>query len=210
MQARGALPLKTNERIRALIGAVGELTRFQVAVIGTLLVLIALGAVVAYVQSRPREISIKESKNMPVGGQRRLLSVHVAGAVAKPGLYRLEEGSRVADALSTAGGATPDGILDDVNLASRLKDGEKILVPRSSGQGSAPGAVQQSSESTLINVNTADESELDKLQGIGPSLAKRIVEYRRKNGPFPDIEELDNVDGIGPKKLEMFKGQVTI
>jgi competence protein ComEA len=78
------------------------------------------------------------------------------------------------------------------------------------GSQTAPGTTQQEEGSALLNINTADESELDKLPGIGPSLAKRIVEYRRKNGPFSTVEELDNVDGIGPRKLEEVTGQVTI
>lgn len=169
-----------------------------------------MGSGVAYLRSRPREISIKESKSISAGEKKRMLTVHVAGAVARPGLYKLAEGTRVADALSMAGGATADGIIDDVNLASRLKDGQKILVPRSGGQISDPGSPRQGEDSTLLNINTADESDLDKLPGIGPSLAKRIVEYRRKNGPFSTVEEIDNVNGIGPRKLEEFKGQVTI
>jgi competence protein ComEA len=198
------------DRLKELISSAGDLSKFQVAVICTLLVLIVFGAVVAYTKSRPREISVKEPDNYSSGSGQRMLTVHVAGAVVKPGLYRLVEGSRVADALSRAGGATQDGILDDVNLASRLKDGQKVLVPRSNGNMTAPGAQEKSDGSTLINVNTADEEELEKLPGVGPSLAKSIVEYRRRNGPFSTVEELDNVDGIGPKKLELMKEQVAI
>jgi len=210
MQADDSSNQNLKDRLKLLAGSAGGLSKFQVAVIATLLVLIALGSGVAYLRSRPREISIKESKSISAGEKKRMLTVHVAGAVARPGLYKLAEGTRVADALSMAGGATADGIIDDVNLASRLKDGQKILVPRSGGQISDPGSPRQGEDSTLLNINTADESDLDKLPGIGPSLAKRIVEYRRKNGPFSTVEEIDNVNGIGPRKLEEFKGQVTI
>lgn len=210
MQADDSSNQNLKDRLKLLAGSAGGLSKFQVAVIATLLVLIALGSAVAYLRSRPREISIKESKSISAGEKKRMLTVHVAGAVARPGLYKLAEGTRVADALSMAGGANADGIIDDVNLASRLKDGQKILVPRSGGQISDPGNPRQGEGSTLLNINTADESDLDKLPGIGPSLAKRIVEYRRKNGPFSTVEEIDNVNGIGPRKLEEFKGQVTI
>lgn len=210
MQADDSSNQNLKDRLKLLAGSAGGLSKFQVAVIATLLVLIALGSAVAYFRSRPREISIKESKSISAGEKKRMLTVHVAGAVERPGLYKLAEGTRVADALSMAGGANTDGIIDDVNLASRLKDGQKILVPRSGGQISDPGSPRQGEGSTLLNINTADESDLDKLPGIGPSLAKRIVEYRRKNGPFSTVEEIDNVNGIGPRKLEEFKGQVTI
>jgi competence protein ComEA len=210
MQADDASSQNPKDRLKALISSAGDLSKFQIAVICTLLVLIVLGAVFAYTRSRPRQISVKEPKNYSSGSRKRMLTVHVAGAVAKPGLYRLTEGSRVADALSMAGGATQDGILDDVNLASRIKDGQKVLVPRSNGDLTASGAPEQSVAGTLINVNTADEAELEKLPGVGPALAKSIVEYRRKNGPFSTVEELDNVEGIGPRKLELMKGQVTI
>jgi len=210
MQADDSSNQNIQDRLKTLVRTAGDFSKFQVAVICALLVLITFGALVAYMRSRPREIPVKESKGYSTVDKKRMLTVHVAGAVAKPGLYKLAEGTRVADALTMAGGATPEGILDDVNLASRIKDGQKILVPRSVGIESAPGTTLQEEGSTLLNINTADESELDKLPGIGPSLAKRIVEYRKKNGPFSTIEEIDNVDGIGPRKLEEFKGQVTI
>ena len=209
MQADDSANQNLKDRLKTFVRSAGDLSKFQIAVICTLLVLIALGSIVAYLRSRPREISVKESKGYSTVDKKRMLTVHVAGAVAKPGLYKLTEGTRVADALAMAGGATPEGILDDLNLASRLKDGQKVLVPRSVGSP-APGTTQQEEGSALLNINTADESELDKLPGIGPSLAKRIVEYRRKNGQFSAVEELDNVDGIGPRKLEELKGQVTI
>ena len=210
MQADDASRQDPKDRLKALMSSAGDLSRFQVAVICTLMVLIVFGAVVAYMRSRPRQISVKETGSFSSRDKKRMLTVHVAGAVAKPGLYRLTEGSRVADALSMAGGATQDGILDDVNLASRIKDGQKVLVPRSNGTLSSEGATEQGGASALINVNTADEEELEKLPGVGPSLAKSIVEYRRRNGPFSTVEELDNVGGIGPGKLELMKEQVTI
>jgi competence protein ComEA len=210
MQADDTSNQTLKDRLEKLVISAGDFSKFQVAVICTLMVLIAVGSVVAYVRARPREISVTQSKESSTGAEKRMLAVHVAGAVAKPGLYKLAEGTRVADALSMAGGATPDGMLDDVNLASRLKDGQKILVPRSRESQPSPGTLDQIEGSQLLNVNTADESELEVLPGIGPFLAKRIVEYRRKNGPFSTVEELDNVDGIGPRKLEEFKGQVTI
>jgi competence protein ComEA len=210
MQPNNSSIQNLKDKLIAILKSAGELSKLQVTIIGTLLVLIMFGSLVAYMRARPRDVSLKESKQYANSEKKPTLTVHVAGAVARPGLYRLTEGSRVADALSMAGGATTDGILDDVNLASRVKDGEKILVPRSGGGETGPGSPQQATGSALININTAGEPELDQLPGIGPSLAKRIVEYRRKKGPFSTVEELDNVDGIGPSKLEEIKSLVTI
>src|SRR5450756_146548 len=116
MQADDSSNQNLKDRLKLLAGSAGGLSKFQVAVIATLLVLIALGSGVAYLRSRPREISIKESKSISAGEKKRMLTVHVAGAVARPGLYKLAEGTRVADALSMAGGATADGIIDDCLL----------------------------------------------------------------------------------------------
>lgn len=210
MQAPDSPGMNLKERLAQIVRSVNDLSKLQIAVMGALLLLIMFGSAVAYMRARPREVTVKETRGDSLGEKERKLTVHVAGAVAKPGLYRLAEGARVADALTMAGGATADGILDDVNLASRLKDGQKILVPSSVGGQVEPGTARQENGPALLNINTADESELDELPGIGPSLAKRIVEYRRKNGPFSAVEELDDIEGIGPRKLEDLKGQVTI
>jgi competence protein ComEA len=189
--------------------ASASLTRFQIAVIAGLVLLLAVGSVVAYTRSRPKTVRVIEKGNAQnSGASRQELTVHVAGAVNSPGLYKVAEGSRVADALSKAGGAAPDAMLDNLNLAAKLKDGEKVLVPRlaeaSPGQEAVPQ--QGSSTAAAININIAGADEL----GVGPSLARSIVEYREKNGQFSSVEELDNVSGIGPSKLESLRDLVTI
>lgn len=214
MQAKEAIPEMIRDALRAVGDAAAGLTRFQTAVIIALVVLLGAGAVLSYVRSRPRPVEIKQEvvDSEKEGG--RSLTVHVAGAVAQPGLYRVKEGARVADALSQAGGPSEDALLDDLNLASRVKDGQKVLVPRA--KPCAPGRAcdgatpEAAAESGLVNVNTAVVAELEKLPGIGPSLAQRIIDYRSKNGPFSSVEEIDNVEGIGPGKLEGLEGLVTI
>lgn len=206
MQAKAASWFKT------LAEAASSLTRFQRSAIAILVALLCLGSVLAYTHSRPRPVAIREA-GATVPGRERVLTVHVAGAVANPGLYRMDEGSRVADALQKAGGPAPDAALDDLNLAGRLSDGQKVMVPRKAAQAQAtdPGRLEAPAVgSSLVNLNTATEDELDELPGVGPALASRIIEYRKKNGPFSTIEELDSVSGIGPAKLDSIRDLVTI
>lgn len=208
--------------LKSIREAASSLTKFQTGIIAALALLLLVGGVYSYARSRPRVVRVLDKKSAstgegaPAGGAVKAeLTVHVAGAVNSPGLYSVAEGSRIADALTKAGGPAPDAQLDNLNLAAKLKDGEKVLVSRRSE--TAPGleavtgdASQVTNSSTaMINVNTAGVDELDKLPGVGPSLARRIVEYRQKNGQFSSIDELDNVEGIGPSKMESLKDLVT-
>lgn len=147
------------------------------------------------------------------------LKVHVVGAVAHPGLYEIEPGSRVADALEKAGGATPAADLNQINLAAKLADGQQLVVPEAgasvavgaggagsgAGGGSGTPAVNQP-----ININTATADQLNVLDGVGPKTAQKIIEYREANGGFKSAEELLEVPGIGPAKFEQIKNQVVI
>jgi competence protein ComEA len=138
--------------------------------------------------------------------------VHVVGAVRRPGLYRLDEGSRVADAVSLAGGATRKADLAGVNLAAQVVDGTQIVVPRAGQAAAAPASSAGSATSATpgpIHLNTATADELDTLPGVGPVTAERILEYREQNGPFRSVDELDAVTGIGPKRLEQLRELVT-
>jgi competence protein ComEA len=196
-------------KLKSFRESAASLTRFQLAIIIGLILLIGAGGAVAYARSRPRKVSI-DTAAAGSAQRERNLTVHVAGALQSPGLYELKEGSRVADAVEKAGGAAPDALLDDLNLAGKVEDGQKVMVPRRAAQSSTgTDTVPQEGGSTMINVNTADAAALDKLPGVGPALATRIVEYRRKNGPFSSMEDLDNVEGIGPSKLENLKDMVT-
>jgi competence protein ComEA len=132
--------------------------------------------------------------------------VHVAGAVRRPGLMTMSAGSRVADALERAGGPAPRADLTAVNLAARLADGQQIVVPRAGGApgaaGSGAGAVSPGAgAATGIHLSTATVEQLDGVDGIGPTLAQRIVEYRDAHGGFRSLAELAQVDGIGEKRL---------
>lgn len=159
----------------------------------------------------------------PAGG---LVVVHVAGSVATPGVIRLQQGSRVNDAIAAAGGAAPDADVNRLNLALVLADGQKIYVPRSGelvpAEPDAAGAEDPGTGATgaaggqpgahggKVNLNTADAAELDTLPKVGPVLAQRIVDWRKDHGPFKSVEELDAVDGVGPKMLEALLPLVTV
>lgn len=138
---------------------------------------------------------------------RPALVVDVSGAVRRPGLYRLREGSRVADAVAKAGGATAKADLEAINLAAPLADGQKVLVPRkpapgpawSGGADSAAGAALSSGP---VSLSTATLEQLDALPGIGPVTAQKILDYREQHGGFRSLEELDAVPGIGPARIE--------
>ncbi len=135
----------------------------------------------------------------------RVLLVHVVGAVNEPGLYRLREGTRVADALRRAGGARPSAALELVNLAAPVADGQQILVPKRgespSGSGATGSPVAPGGPVQKVHLNSATLEELDTLPGVGPVTAQAILDYRTEHGAFATVEELDAVSGIGPATL---------
>ena len=152
--------------------------------------------------------------------------VHVTGAVTRPGVVTLAPGSRVTDAISAVGGASADADTEQLNLARVLSDGEQIRVPRvgevlpdpapqpsgaaTPGAGTASGKPGGGGSSGMININTASATDLEKLPGIGPALAQRIVEYRDSHGPFATVDALTDVPGIGKAKLEGLREQATV
>jgi competence protein ComEA len=142
------------------------------------------------------------------------LVVDVVGAVDRPGLYRLRKGSRVADAVARAGGATAKANLDGLNLAAPLADGEQVVVPARSATPGANAAASSGSSaggaspSTPVSLSTATLEQLDALPGVGPVTAQKILAYRAAHGAFRSIDELDAVSGIGPARLDELRGLV--
>jgi len=136
-----------------------------------------------------------------------LLVVDVAGDVRKPGLVRLPPGSRVADALTAAGGLKRGVTTEGLNLARKLVDGEQVIVGARAA-AAAPGAPP--AQGALLDLNTATADQLDELPGIGPVLADRIVEWRTAHGPFASVEQLREVSGIGARKYESIQALVTV
>jgi competence protein ComEA len=150
---------------------------------------------------------------LPVAASR--LVVDVVGAVRQPGLYRLSQGARIADAVARAGGAKRSADLAAINLAASLADGEQVVVPERAptgvgvrgppGAGSTAGAAQGP-----VHLNTATLEQLDTLPGVGPATAQKILDYRTEHGAFSSVDELDAVPGIGPKRLEDLRKLVAL
>lgn len=142
------------------------------------------------------------------------VTVHVAGAVRRPGVYTVATPARVIDAVTAAGGATSKAALDLVNLARPLVDGEQVFIPRrgqsGGGAGSAPSGGDAPVPQGPVNINSASADRLQTLPGIGPSTATAIIEHRQRNGPFASVDALLDVRGIGPAKLEALRGLVTV
>ncbi len=152
-------------------------------------------------------------------------TVHVVGAVRRPGVYRLRLGQRVEDAIRRAGGASGTTDLQAINLAAKIADGQQIVVPRramaaggsgagagngGAGAAAAGGAAAGTAPSGPINLNSATTEQLDTLDGVGPATAAKILEYRTQHGGFSSVDDLAQIPGIGPKKLEALKAQVTV
>jgi competence protein ComEA len=145
------------------------------------------------------------------------LFVHVAGAVRRPGLVRLTTGARVAEAVQRAGGLTPKADLAGVNLAAQVEDGQQVVVPvrgaapAGGAVGAEPGVAAPGAGvagAPKLSLASATAEQLDQIDGIGPTLAERILEYRTENGGFGSVEELREVEGIGEKRFETLREAV--
>jgi competence protein ComEA len=141
--------------------------------------------------------------------------VHVAGAVAAPGVYRLEAGQRVIDAVNAAGGMSLLADADAINLAALVVDGQRIYVPEVGEVppvvlGGGAGGDASTTPSGPVNLNSATADELDALPGVGPATAAAIIAHRDQHGPFASVEALADVRGIGPAKLDALRGLVMV
>ncbi len=154
----------------------------------------------------PIEISTIESSPSPAAQ----LLVHVAGAVVSPGVYTLPAGARVHEAIAAAGGPAEGAVLDALNLAATLSDGERIFVPHAS-QAAQPGSGGSDTgvPAGKVDLNTATQAQLEALPGVGPVLAQRIIEYRERKR-FTSVRQLLEVEGFGPKKYESLKDLVRV
>ena len=170
----------------------------------------------------------KLSVNAPQGKSKERVTIHVAGAVRKPGVLVMPASARVQDAIRAAGGAKENGDVSTLNLAAHLQDAEQIRVPQrgellneitqgnlasvsesSSGRESRSETASKNLPRRPVNLNRASVAELETLPGIGPALALRIVQYRAEHGQFRSLDDLDAVKGLGQNKLEKLKPYVT-
>ena len=144
------------------------------------------------------------------------IKIYITGEVVSPGVYELEENSRVEDAIHAAGGLTEKAVLTNVNLAYVLEDAAKIYIPNSNDDedtgiiSSEISSSTPSNKNQKININKANAQDLESVPGIGPSTAEKIVTYRNENGKFSSIDDLKNVTGIGEKKFESIKDYISV
>lgn len=137
------------------------------------------------------------------------VTVHVAGAVVRPGVHRLPAGSRVVDAVEASGGLAPDADPDRINLAAELADGAQVYVPRV-GEDPPTGVGVDADDAGPIDLNTADAALLQTLPGVGPATAAAIIEHRERHGPFASVDDLLDVRGIGEAKLAALRDLVRV
>jgi competence protein ComEA len=190
-----------------------ELSRSQVVVYGAIAVaLLLVGARAIRAESGPEPSFASGSAAGEAGGGTFSLSgeagdlvVDVAGAVARPGVYRLPAGSRVADAIGRAGGPGRGAMLEAINRAARLADGQQVVVPaRGAGAATPAGG----DEEGPISLGTATVEQLDTIDGIGPVTAADIVEFRDEHGGLASVDQLDQVSGIGPATMESLRARL--
>lgn len=206
------------------------ITRTQKSILAVLVIILVIISGTIYVrQEKATEISLgeavelKETEAAPEPAQTEVIpeeiSIYICGFVKNPGVIRVKEGARLDDAIKIAGGATAEADLNAVNLAYKLADEDMIYIPEKGEKlpetGNAMPGVNTTKSMTQnktgkININTASESELDTLPGVGPSTAKAIIQHRKNNGPFLAIEDIKKVKGIGDAKFDSIREEITV
>ena len=148
-------------------------------------------------------------REVAAGGER--VVVHVAGAVRRPGVYKLNASARVDDAVARAGGPSRRADVGGLNLAAKVQDGHQVLVPERAARGAAAAAgAAAPAEGQPLNLNTATLEQLDLLSGIGPLTAQKILDEREERGGFGSVEELGEIPGIGDTRLATLREEATL
>ncbi|MFO7540319.1 MAG: helix-hairpin-helix domain-containing protein [Chloroflexota bacterium] len=188
-------------------------------------IIVGVGGLALTNQTRPAAIVIEPAAPTPLPTLTPTpgpIMVYINGEVVQPNLYELSAAARVVDLIEIAGGFTAQAQQDVVNLALPLSDGMQIYVPALNEPGvaqppvvSGPNLAEGTGGGMVaaaerVNINQADEQELQLLPGVGPAMAQRIIEYRESSGPFTSIEEITNVSGIGPTRLEQLRDLITV
>jgi competence protein ComEA len=188
-----------------------EMSRSQLVVyaaVGVALLLLGARAIRGEGEAAPAQFAFgakaePDGGGFSISGESGELVVDVTGAVRQPGVYRMPAGSRVNDAVARAGGAAPGALLEAINLAARLADGQQVVVPRRGPGGGAAAAAE--GEEGPISLGTATVEQLEEIEGIGPVTAADIVEFRDEHGGLASVDQLDQVSGIGPATMESLR-----
>ncbi len=198
--------------------------RPAVAVGAAVVLLVVLGAAVWHLTNAAAgpsfEMERAEAMQEEQAEPAAQVAVYVSGQVAAPGLYYLDEGARVADAVAKAGGFAEGAVQDALNLARVLVDGEQVDVPSKAEMEAAAGAAGSAAQAAAgaggqaasgrVNINTADAAALQSLDGIGEATAAKIIADRQANGPFKTVDDLKRVAGIGDKKLAALRDAICV
>eukprot|EP01047_Picozoa_sp_COSAG01_P000201 COSAG01_NODE_3_length_63519_cov_1591.007663_19_plen_196_part_00 len=139
------------------------------------------------------------------------ITLHIAGEVKNPGVYKTDPNQRVLDVIKLAGGLTPQANLDKINLAAKVKDGKRIFIPATKSRPTKKNTQQyKPKEAQTIHINTASITELQNIPGVGQKKAQSIYLFRQRKGPFEHIEDLEKIKGIGPKQIQKWQKLKTI
>lgn len=199
---------------------------FEKSIFLGVIVIIVIGGVIYYNHCRENN-SINENTEEiyyetkeKEEEQENFIIIHITGEIKTPGIIKIKENSRLADAIEVAGGLTENADINKINLAYIISDGQKIYIPNINDKTedyvnseAGNGVIIENMESNnkkLVNINTATQAELETLTGIGASTALKIINYRKENGKFNNIEEIKNVSGIGEAKYEVIKNNICV
>ena len=178
--------------------------------IGIVLIIAVLGIAIYSIRNNHKEqkLHIDDVKNVK---NEVLLVVDICGEVNNPTVLKLEDGSRISDAIDKAGGVTENANLVEINRAELVIDGQKIVIPsKTPEEGDSNGGTDEDFSDGRININTADASELEEITGVGEVTAQKIIDYRKENGSFKTVEDLKQVSGIGDKTFEKLKKEIKV
>ncbi len=184
------------------------INKWQISILVVLGLALFTGLLIRVISSRSNlQLSLGEQVQEGIEEENESIYVHIGGEVNKAGVYKVRKNARLFEVVKKAGGLKDDADLSSINLATTIKDGEKILIPAKKAVVveevySSKGGSEKPKK---VNINSADYNELVALPIIGDKLAKRIIEYREKNGKFRDIEELKLIKGIGDKNFKQFQ-----
>lgn len=184
--------------------------RYKYFIIAGVGICTVIGIIVYNVSQNSKEVEYDlektEYENITIKEEvKNKIKIHISGEVINPGVIEIEEGERIIDAVNKAGGLTEEADLTKINLAYILDDAMKVHIPNINDEQIE---IEEDQTKTMVNINTATVEELQKINGIGLSIAQKIVQYRKEHGKFTTVEELKNVGGIGESKYDSIKNYV--